>query len=185
MKTTLIRTSSKVRRQVILNINHLCHVLDALSQSLVALAVASCVVGSEISNTWWKVLVLRSWAVPFDGVEIELVFVWGSTNASFINHALIHRLHILFTTCLSLLLLLLLLIFNFLRRISQLVEFSVVYVHWLRLWALLIWAWRMYLSIVATCLRPPFNLILNLLGLLLVWISNLNTLTDLLVMGSI
>ena len=181
MKTSLVRSCSKIRRQMIFNINHLSHVFDALSQSLIALAISSCIIRPKIGYTWWEVLVLGCWTMSFDGIEIKLVLIRCSTYASFVYHALIHLvLHVLFATCC-----LLLLIFHFLCGIAELIEFSIVDIHWLRLWPCLIWTRRMYLSVVAACLWSSFNLILDLLGLFLIWVPDLNALTNLLVMWSI
>ena len=102
--------------------------------------------------------------MPFETSEVHLIFgVRSAANRPLVNHiALVHLLlHVLIHV--GWLLLCLLLLFRILTLFSLYVE----------------------LDIVSTCLRPSLNLILNLSSLLLVGISDLDTLAYLLVMGPV
>ena len=183
MKTSLISSSSEVIRQMIFYINHLCHIFDSLPNSLVISIASTGMIGSEICNSIRQILILWRWALSFDGIEIELIFIRSSTYASFINYTLSY---LFFLTGLVFIVILgvLGLFWYDLCWVSKLIEFSGVDIHWLRLRARLCCS-RMDLSISSSSLWSPFDLILNLLSLLLIWVSNLDALADLLVMWSV
>ena len=103
--------------------------------------------------------------MPFETSEVHLIFgVRSAANRPLVNHiALVHLLLHMLIHVGWLLLLLLLLLFRILALLSLYVE----------------------LDIVSTCLRSSFDLILNLSSLLLVGISDLDTLAYLLVMGPV
>lgn len=181
MKTSLVSSSPQIIRQMIFNINHLSHIFDSLSNPLIIPVSTTSVIGPEIWNSIGQILILWRWALTFYSIKVKLIFIWGTADASFINNALINLLF--FMSChrrsLSIL------FRNDLRRISELIKFPrTVDIHWLRLCTRLCGSW-MYLGVITSSLRSPFDLILNLLSLLLVRVPDLDALADLLVMWSV
>jgi hypothetical protein len=155
---------------MVLQINNLSHVLYLVTDSLASLGV-SLATRPERSDAVWKVLILRSWT--FERIEIKLILVWSSANASLV-WGWGHLLAFLETW-----------IGYSLGRVSKLVVFSAPDVHRVRLWSVcwtLSWlcSWsEAHLIAVAAGLRSALYLVLNLLLLLNVWVSYLDSLTDL------
>lgn len=181
MHVPLVRSSSEIRRQVIFHVDHLSHIFHLMAHSLTLMTVTSAA-WSEGPNAISQVLILRRWAVTFQSIEIKLIFIWCSANGSFVHLMRNHTA------------LICLLLINDLGGISCLVMMT-TNIHRMRLssrmWRLAIWvlwrsiSWLAYLSVVATSLRSTFNLILDLCSLFLVWLSDGNTLADLLLLRSI
>ena len=181
MHITLIRSSSKIGRKMILHVNNLCHVFHLMTHSLSLMGISTAA-WSKRSDTICQILILWSWRVSFESIEIELIFVWCSTDRSFIHLMRAHLLSSFF-------------IIYYLSRISHLVKLTTD-IHRVRLclWVSILltivlcwgcWTWLRNLSIVSTRLRSSFNLVLNLLSLFFIWLSDRNTLTDLLLLRSI
>lgn len=179
MHVSLVWPSSKVWWQVIFHVNYLSHVLHLVAHPLTMVAVTS-TAWPERPDSVRQILVLRGWAVAFHDVKVELVLVWSSTNGSFV-HLVRHHYALWFFIIYYL-------------WITHLVVSS--YVHRMRLssWSLILlsntilWyvtAWLTDLSIIPSGLGSSFDLILNLLSLLLIRLSNGDTLANLLLLGSV
>ena len=137
------------------------------------------IVWSKLHSTT-KVLIFRCRTMSFDSIKIELTFVGCSTYASLVHLNLVARwslLYILFTTVG--------LLVHFLSWVAKLVEFTVLNVHWLWLRASLWYIWWNNLGVVSSGLRSSFDLVLDLGLLFFIRVSDLNTLTDLLMLWSI
>ena len=123
------------------------------------------------------ILIFGCWA--FNLIKSELIFVWSATDTSFIHHALINWLFASLMVMAA--------IMHHLSRIAKLIKIAILMmiIQSLRLTTFpSSWSW-LDLGVVASCLWSSFNLILNLCGLFFIWITNLYTLTNLLVMRSI
>lgn len=168
MHISLIGSSSQITWEMIFYVNDLSHVFHIITHSLSTLAVAL-PTWSEGSNTVCKILVFRSRA--FKWVEVELVLVRGPADTPFID---LWR-HLMFFALISR-------IINTLSRITELIKLSSSNVHWVGLcciiWTLGCLVCRRVANLIAvtTCLRPAFNIILDLLLLLFVWVTDLDTL---------
>ena len=155
-----------------------------MSTTIIIGIVIRCIIRSKVHSTTKVLILWRRTMSSFDSIEIKLALVWRSAYTSFIHLNLISRrrrwllfLHVLFTTVG--------LLIHFLSGVAKLIEFTVLDVHWLWLRATLWLIWRYHLCVVATSLRSSFDLILDLSLLFFVRVSNLNTLTDLLMLWSI
>ena len=161
---------------MVFDVNDLSHVLHIIAHSLSSLAVAL-PTWSKGSYSVCQVLVFRGRA--FKWVEVELVLVRGPADAPFID--LLG--HLMFFSLISR-------IINTLSRITELIKLSASNIHWVGLcciiWTLscLICRWVANLVAVTTCLRPSFNIILDLLLLFFVWITNLDALAYLCLLWS-
>ena len=180
MHVSLIWSSSEIRRQMIFHINYLSHVFHLMAHSFTLMTVAS-TTWSEWPDAISQILILRCWAMSFQSIEIKLIFIWCSTNGSFIhlmrNHTALIGLLIIYD----------------LGWISCLVVLTSD-IHRMRLSSCmcrLIWvlrrsiSWLAYLSVVTTSLRSTLNLVLDLRSLFFIWLSDRNTLADLLLLWSI
>lgn len=78
METSLVGIRSKIRGQVVLDIDDLGHILHPMSNSL-SLTSSN----SNLSKSRCKILILRCLAL--NDIEIELIFVTCTTNASLIG----------------------------------------------------------------------------------------------------
>ena len=175
---SLVSSSSKIRRQMILNVDDLCHVFHLISHSLSSLTV-SLATWSERSYPTWQVLILWGWA--FESIEVELILVRSTTNTPFIDVlwycVFLHHSINGFIYSLS--------------WITELIKFTIgCNVHRVRLRSILrilsrLGTWWIDLITIATCLRSSFYLVLNLLLLLLVRVTNLDSLTNLSLLRSI
>jgi len=163
---------------MILNIDYLCHIFDSIAHSLSLNVIA--LAGSVVLNASTKLLIL--WGRTLEHVEIKLVFVRCSTNTSLF--LVIGLLNILINLLLSQHLNVVL-ITNYLGWVDSTCAFfgaSICIIN-NSLPPLHIISWINVL--ISTGLWSSFNVILNLLGLLFVWVSDLNALTDLLLLTSI
>lgn len=173
---------------MVLDVNDLCHILHLMSNSLTSVIsqVDTASSWSKTTDAWWKVLILRCLTMSFNGVQIKLILIWGTTNTSLIylmRHCLllIRRILFLRNTVHR--------VIDHVCRITKLVVLSstIINIHWmwLRSSNLIITRRSLNLYIIPTSLWSPFNLILNLLGLLFVRFTNGNALTNLLLLGSV
>lgn len=171
METSLVSSSSEVWWEMIFNINLLSHIFKSSSDSTVSIPVIWSLIWSKL-HPWAKVLILRSWTLSLYNIKIELIFVRCSTDASLVN----------LTNILGCIMSMLL---HFLLWVPKLCKLPVLNIHRLRLWSSRILIRWKYLSIISSSLWSSLYLVLNLCLLLFVWISNLNSLTYLLIMWSI
>lgn len=171
MKTSLVCPSSKICWEMIFNVYDLSHIFNSVANSLIV-SLISCIVWSEVLNALCHLLILRCRA--FNCVEVELVFVWTTAYTSFIYNTLINWFFHIY---------ILRIIIHYLSRVSKLIKFTIINGLWL--WTFSCSTWRKNLRVVSTSLWSSFYLVLYLLSLFLVRITNLNALTDLLVMWSI
>ena len=168
MHISLISSSPQITWEMVFDVNDLSHVLHIITHSLSTLAVAL-PTWSEGSNAVCQVLVFRSRA--FKWVEVELVLVRGSADTPFIDLLW----HLMFFGTISR-------IIDTLSRITELIKLSASNIHWVGLcciiWTLSCLVCRRVANLVTvtTCLRPSFNIILDLLLLLFVWVTNLDAL---------
>ena len=173
---------------MVLDINDLRHILHLMSNSLTSVIsqVDTASSWSKATDAWWKVLILRCLTMSFNGVQIKLILIWGTTNTSLIylmGHCLllIRRILFLRNTVHR--------VIDHVCRITKLVVLTstIINIHWmwLRSSNLIITRWSLNLYIISTSLWSPFNLVLNLLGLLFVRFTNGNALTNLLLLGSV
>ena len=179
MKTSLVCTSSEICWQMVLDIDDLSHVFDSIANSLIVSLISS-IGWSELLDALSKVLVLWCWT--FHCVKTELILIGSATDAPFVDYALINWL----LSTLAMMLILVVFVISILHnlgRIPELIEVTVIDGLWLR--ALSCCCRRLHLGIVSTCLWSSFYLILDLLGLLLVGITNLDPLAYLLVVRSV
>lgn len=77
----LISTSSQIIWKMVLNIDNLCHVLHIISHPLSTLAI-TWAAGSKLPDVVGHVLIL--WSRALQRVEVELIFVGCSTDASLV-----------------------------------------------------------------------------------------------------
>ena len=180
----LIVVAAEICWQVVANVDDLGHVLHLVAEALRAGAmvdeVEAAAGGPEAADSVREVLVLRRRAVAFDGVEIELGLVGGSTDAPLVDlrrddAALVGLLLVQRSTHL--------LVDLQLGR-AHLVELLVTTLSLARsklilLWCRLRWRCHIHLLAVPTGLRPPLDLVLDLLRLLLVRLSDGQTLAHL------
>lgn len=127
---------------------------------------------SKVCNAVRKILVLWCRTMTFKWIEVELILIWCSTDASFIYMMRWYpAAMILFLKHLSVKRI----IHHLLLRISQLVVISVMCSI----------GWMMNLLIISTSLRSSLKLILYLLSLLFIGFSDWDTLANLLKLWSI
>lgn len=181
MHVSLVLSSSEIRRQMIFHVNHLSHIFHLMAIYSLTLMTVTSAAWSEGSNAICQILILRRRTVSFQSIKIKLVFVWGSTDGSFVdlmrNHTALIGLFII----------------NDLSWVSHLIVLTSD-IHRMRLMlriSRLIWILRSSsarlhnLSVVSSSLRTALYLILNLCSLFFVWLSNRNSLADLLLLWSI
>ena len=164
METSLVGIRSKIRGQVVLDIDDLGHILHSMSNSL-SLTTSN----SNLSKSWSKILILRCLAL--NDIEIELIFVTCTTNASLIGLAisLFETIHWVLDAL-----------------IAKVVELSsTADVHGVRLrsdsGSCFVLGIHLYLIVVTSSLGSSLNLVLNLSSLLFVWVSDGDALANLLV----
>jgi hypothetical protein len=180
MHITLIRASSEIRWQMILHIDNLCHVLHLMAHSLSLMAVTSST-RSERANPICQILIFRCRTMTFQSIKIELIFIWSSTDRPLVylvsNHSAL--ISLLFIYHLS--------------WISHLIVLSTD-IHWVRLSSRMCWLIRILwgrctrltdLCIISSSLWSTFDLILNLCSLFFIWLSDWNSLANLLLLWPI
>lgn len=171
---TVVGSSSQIWRQMIFHIYNLSHILHLMSNSLISCHIYSILsTGSEVSNAWGvKILILRCWAMSLELIELELIFIWSSTDTSFINMMCANSsMSFLFDE-----LAIQWLISHLLLRVHLLVLISAMILHVTR---------KVGLLVITSCLWSSFQLILYLLLLFFIWISDLYSLANLLELRSI
>ena len=157
------------------HVNHLCHVFDLIAEALARNTVrvhelqAARGVRSEVADAVGKVLVLRRRAMALDRVEVQVVLVGRATDA-----AHVHLVRDVAALVLLLLLHVLQLVLS--RRLRHLQ--LVVCIHGAAHLTLVCGRHVQLLS-VAAGLRPPLDLVLDALRLLLVRVAYRQPLTDL------
>ena len=171
---------------MVFDIYNLSHIFHLVSHSLAAVIskMDTATSWSEATDTWWKILVLRRLAMPFDGIQVELVLIGSAAYASLVHlmgHLLISWVLFLGDAVHR--------VIDHIRRVAKLivVTSAIVNIHRMRLGRsnLILTRWRVYLHIISTSLWTPLDLILNLLGLLFVGLADRNALTNLLLLGSV
>ena len=156
-------------------LSHVFHLVtsDSLASWRVVGHVHTLTCRSKVCNAVRKILVLWCRTMTFKWIEVELILIWCSTDASFIYmmRGYSTSAMILFLNHLSVKRI----IHHLLLRISQLVVISVMCSI----------GRMMNLLIISTSLRSSLKLILYLLSLLFIGFSDWDTLANLLKLWSI
>lgn len=164
METSLVGIRSKIRGQVVLDIDDLGHILHPMSNSL-SLTSSN----SNLSKSRCKILILRCLAL--NDIEIELIFVTCTTNASLIGLtvSLLETIHWVLDAL-----------------VAKVVELSsTTDVHGVGLrsntGSSFVLGIHLYLIVITPSLGSSLDLVLNLSCLFFVWVSDGDALANLLI----